>query len=182
MSLQVHPGVVCEHSSTLGVVVQERPVRRSSLLPNSGKMLLVLGCERSVLGTHRNSAAGGRPAIRGYRRSACPSAWSPIMAAVWRSEGRAPAEVVGARCTPPGQIPGPAARPASPLMRPGKRRTECALPRRRYCRRRSAGVRIEPRLCPCADGGGHTSRGPAGGAAELPSPDRHGPFHESKER
>ena len=27
---------------------------------------------------------------------------------------RAPAEVVGARCTPPGQIPGPAARPASP--------------------------------------------------------------------
>src|SRR5260370_40400346 len=35
-----------------------------NMLPNSGNKLLVFGCERSVSGTHRNSAAeGGGPAV-----------------------------------------------------------------------------------------------------------------------
>jgi hypothetical protein len=63
-----------------------------------------------------------------------------------------------------------------------KRRTECALPRWRYCRRRSAGVRLKPGPCLRADVGGH--RKPGDQQAEQRSGRLGSPwhFHESQGR
>ena len=77
--------------------------------PKSGNELLVSGCECSVSDTHRNSAAEGGQ-LPGLPEERMP-------AGLVLSRGRAhgariaaqPAEAVGARCKPPGQIPGLAA-------------------------------------------------------------------------
>jgi len=88
-----------------------------NMLSNSGNRLLVLGCERSVSDTHRNSAA------EGGQLPGLPEERMPVGLVV--THGRAhgariaaqPAEAVGARCTPPGQIAGLAAANAAAVTR-----------------------------------------------------------------
>ena len=88
-----------------------------NMTPNSGNRLLVFGCECSVSDTHRSSAAEGGQ-LPGLPEERMP-------AGLVLSHGRAhgariaaqPAEAVGARCTPPGQIPGLAAADAAVVTR-----------------------------------------------------------------
>ncbi len=85
--------------------------------PNSGNRLLVFGCECNVNDTHRNSAA------EGGQLSGLPEERMPVGLVL--IHGRAhgariaaqPAEAVGARCKPPGQIPGLAAANAAAASR-----------------------------------------------------------------
>ena len=76
---------------------------------NSGNELLVFGCECSVSHTHRNSAAEGGQ-LPGLPEERMPAGLVLIHG---RAHGARiavqPAEAVGARCKPPGQIPGLAA-------------------------------------------------------------------------
>ncbi len=89
----------------------------SNMLRDSGNMLLVTGWERSVQDRHRNPAANDgslpgatagaharRPGHRHRRGHGARSAAHP-------------AEAAGARCKPPGQVPGPAAADVEPVTR-----------------------------------------------------------------
>ena len=84
---------------------------------NSGNELLVFGCGCSVSDTHRNSAAeGGQlPGLPEERMAA------GLVLIHGRAHGARiaaqPAEAVGARCKPPGQIPGLAAANAAAVTR-----------------------------------------------------------------
>ncbi len=84
---------------------------------NSGNRLLVSGCERSVSYTHRSSAAEGGQ-LPGLPEERMPAG---LVVTHGRAHGARiaaqPAEAVGARCTPPGQIPGLAAANAAAVTR-----------------------------------------------------------------
>lgn len=84
---------------------------------NSGNKLLVFGCECNVSGTHRNSAAEGGQ-LPGLPEERMPAG---LVVTHGRAHGARiaaqPAEAVGARCTPPGQIPGLAAANAAAVTR-----------------------------------------------------------------
>ncbi len=88
-----------------------------NMLSNSGNRLLVFGCERSVSDTHRNSAAEGGQ-LPGLPEERMPAG---LVVTHGRAHGARiaaqPAEAVGARCTPPGQIPGLAAANAAAVTR-----------------------------------------------------------------
>src|SRR6266480_740662 len=77
--------------------------------PNSGKKLLVFGCGCNVNDTHRNSAAEGGQ-LPGLPEERMPAGLVLIHGRAHGARIAAqPAEAAGARCTPPGQIPGLAA-------------------------------------------------------------------------
>jgi hypothetical protein len=77
--------------------------------PNSGNELLVFGCECNVRDTHRNSAAEGGQ-LPGLPEERMPAGLVLIHGRAHGARIAAqPAEAVGARCKPPGQIPGLAA-------------------------------------------------------------------------
>src|ERR1700704_3644738 len=76
---------------------------------NSRKVLLVTGCERNVQGRYRNSAVKKRLTTRGYRRSARRRPGNRHRRGHGARSAAHPAEAVGARCKPPGQITGLAA-------------------------------------------------------------------------
>jgi hypothetical protein len=84
---------------------------------NSGNKLLVFGCVRSVSGTHRILAAEGGQ-LPGLPEERMPAG---LVVTHGRAHGARiaaqPAEAVGARCTPPGQIPGLAAANAAAVTR-----------------------------------------------------------------
>ena len=88
-----------------------------NMLSNSGNGLLVFGCERSVSDTHRNSAAEGGQ-LPGLPEERMPAG---LVVTHGRAHGARiaaqPAEAVGARCKPPGQIPGLAAANAAAVTR-----------------------------------------------------------------
>jgi len=88
-----------------------------NMLSNSGNRLLVFGCERSVSDTHRNSAAEGGQ-LPGLPEERMPAG---LVVTHGRAHGARiaaqPAEAVGARCTPPGQIAGLAAANAAAVTR-----------------------------------------------------------------
>ncbi len=87
------------------------------MLSNSGNRLLVFGCGRSVSGTHRNSAAEGGQ-LPGLPEERMPAGLVLIHGRAHGARIAAqPAEAVGARCTPPGQIPGLAAADAAAVTR-----------------------------------------------------------------
>jgi hypothetical protein len=76
---------------------------------NSGNKLLVFGCECNVRDTHRNSAAEGGQ-LPGLPEERMPAGLVLIHGCAHGARIAAqPAEAVGARCKPPGQIPGLAA-------------------------------------------------------------------------
>jgi hypothetical protein len=87
------------------------------MLSNSGNRLLVFGCERSVSDTHRNSAAEGGQ-LPGLPEERMPAG---LVITHGRAHGARtaaqPAEAVGVRCKPPGQIPGLAAANAAAVTR-----------------------------------------------------------------
>jgi hypothetical protein len=56
---QAGPGSCAMHSSTRAWLVRKAQFATISMLANSGKLLLVSGCRRSVRDTHRTSAAKG---------------------------------------------------------------------------------------------------------------------------
>ena len=88
-----------------------------NMLSNSGNRLLVFGCERSVSGTHRNSAAEGGQ-LPGLPEERMPAGLVLIHGRAHGARIAAqPAEAVGARCKPPGQIPGLAAANAAAVTR-----------------------------------------------------------------
>jgi hypothetical protein len=88
-----------------------------NLPSNSGNVLLVFGCECSVSGTHRNSAAEGGQ-LPGLPEGRMPAGLVLIHGRAHGARIAAqPAEAVGARCTPPGQIPGLAAADAAAVTR-----------------------------------------------------------------
>jgi hypothetical protein len=77
--------------------------------PNSGNRLLVFGCGCIVSDTHRNSAAEGGQ-LPGLPEERMPAGLVLIHGRAHGARIAAqPAEAVGARCKPPGQIPGLAA-------------------------------------------------------------------------
>ena len=84
---------------------------------DSGNRLLVFSCECSVSGTHRNSAAEGGQ-LPGLPEERMPAG---LVLTHGRAHGARiaaqPAEAIGARCTPPGQIPGLAAANAAAVTR-----------------------------------------------------------------
>ena len=84
---------------------------------DSGNRLLVFSCECSVRGTHRNSAAEGGQ-LPGLPEERMPAG---LVLTHGRAHGARiaaqPAEAIGARCTPPGQIPGLAAANAAAVTR-----------------------------------------------------------------
>jgi hypothetical protein len=85
--------------------------------PNSGNRLLVFGCECNVSGTHRNSAAEGGQ-LPGLPEERMPAGLVLIHGRAHGARIAAqPAEAVGARCEPPGQIPGLAAANAAAVTR-----------------------------------------------------------------
>jgi hypothetical protein len=88
-----------------------------NMLKNSGNMLLVFRCECNVSGTHRNSAAEGGQ-LPGLPEERMPAG---LVVTHGRAHGARiaaqPAEAVGARCKPPGQIPGLAAANAAAVTR-----------------------------------------------------------------
>ena len=85
--------------------------------PNSGNKLLVFGCECSVSGTHRNSAAEGGQ-LPGLPEERMPAGLVLIHGRAHGARIAAqPAEAAGARCKPPGQIPGLAAANAAAVTR-----------------------------------------------------------------
>jgi hypothetical protein len=98
-------------------------------------------------GDRRVDALGVRGAghrvVPGARCLAAAPAWEPLRLMAPR---RVVNRVVDFAC------------PAAPVNAVRKRRVECALRRWRYCRRRSAGVHLEFRLCSAADVGGTASR------------------------
>src|SRR5260370_24447398 len=59
MSRRRTPGSCAMHSSTRAWLVRKVQLATVSMLSNSGKLLLVFGCERNVKGTRRTSAAEG---------------------------------------------------------------------------------------------------------------------------
>ncbi len=84
---------------------------------NSGNELLVFGCECNVNDTHRNSAAEGGQ-LPGLPEERMPAGLVLIHGRAHGARIAAqPAEAVGARCTPPGQIPGLAAANAAAVSR-----------------------------------------------------------------
>lgn len=88
-----------------------------NMSPDSGNRLLVFGCERSVSGTHRNSAAEGGQ-LPGLPEERMPAGLVLIHGRAHGARIAAqPAEAVGARCTPPGQIAGLAAANAAAVTR-----------------------------------------------------------------
>jgi hypothetical protein len=88
-----------------------------NMLSNSGNRLLVFGCERNVNDTHRNSAAEGGQ-LPGLPEERMPAG---LVVTRGRAHGARiaaqPTEAVGARCKPPGQIPGLAAANAAAVTR-----------------------------------------------------------------
>ena len=88
-----------------------------NLPSNSGNRLLVFGCECNVSGTHRNSAAEGGQ-LPGLPEERMPAGLVLIHGRAHGARIAAqPAEAVGARCKPPGQIPGLAAANAAAVTR-----------------------------------------------------------------
>ena len=88
-----------------------------NMSPDSGNRLLVFGCERSVSDTHRNSAAEGGQ-LPGLPEERMPAGLVLIHGRAHGARIAAqPAEAAGARCTPPGQIPGLAAANAAAVTR-----------------------------------------------------------------
>ena len=84
---------------------------------NSGNELLVFGCECNVRHTHRNSAAEGGQ-LPGLPEERMPAGLVLIHGPAHGARIAAlPAEAVGARCKPPGQIPGLAAANAAAVTR-----------------------------------------------------------------
>jgi len=84
---------------------------------NSGNELLVFGCECNVNDTHRNSAAEGGQ-LPGLPEERMPAGLVLIHGRAHGARIAAqPAEAVGARCKPPGQIPGLAAANAAAVTR-----------------------------------------------------------------
>jgi hypothetical protein len=94
------------HISTRAWLVMKVQFATSRMLPNYGNLLLVFGCEYSLRDTHRNSAAEG-----GQLPGATGGAHAMALGMPH------PAEAVGARCKPPGQIPGLAAADAAAVTR-----------------------------------------------------------------
>ena len=85
--------------------------------PYSGNKLLVSGCGCSVSDTHRSSAAEGGQ-LPGLPEERMPAGLVLIHGRAHGARIAAkPAEAVGARCTPPGQIPGLAAANAAAVTR-----------------------------------------------------------------
>ncbi len=84
---------------------------------NSGSKLLVFRCECNVSATHRNSAAEGGQ-LPGLPEERMPAG---LVVTHGRAHGARiaaqPAEAAGARCKPPGQIPGLAAANAAAVTR-----------------------------------------------------------------
>ncbi|HMA09310.1 MAG TPA: hypothetical protein VKP68_15650, partial [Ramlibacter sp.] len=88
-----------------------------NMLPDSGNKLLVSGCGCSVGDTHRNSAAEGGQ-LPGLPEERMPAGLVLIHGRAHGARIAAqPAEAVGARGTPPGQIPGLAAADAAAVTR-----------------------------------------------------------------
>ena len=88
-----------------------------NMLSNSGNNLLVFGCECNVNDTHRNSAAEGGQ-LPGLPEERMPAGLVLIHGRAHGARIAAqPAEAVGARCKPPGQIPGLAAANAAAVTR-----------------------------------------------------------------
>ncbi len=84
---------------------------------NSGNKLLVSGCGCNVSGTHRSSAAEGGQ-LPGLPEERMPAGLVLIHGRAHGARIAAqPAEAVGARCKPPGQIPGLAAANAAAVTR-----------------------------------------------------------------
>ena len=84
---------------------------------DSGNRLLVFSCGCSVSGTHRNSAAEGGQ-LPGLPEERMPAGLVLIHGRAHGARIAAqPAEAVGARCKPPGQIPGLAAANAAAVTR-----------------------------------------------------------------
>jgi hypothetical protein len=83
---------------------------------NSGNRLLVFGCECNVSGTHRNSAAEGGQ-LPGLPEERMPVGLVLIHGRAHGAHCAQPAEAAGARCKPPGQIPGLAAANAAAVTR-----------------------------------------------------------------
>jgi hypothetical protein len=84
---------------------------------NSGNKLLVFGCECNVSDTHRNSAAEGGQ-LPGLPEERMPAGLVLIHGRAHGARIAAqPAEAAGARCKPPGQIPGLAAANAAAVTR-----------------------------------------------------------------
>src|SRR6266487_2031584 len=97
------------HSSARAWLVRKVRCAMINRLPDSGNELLVSRCERSVQDRHRNSAAKG-----GQLPGATGGAHAHGLVITHRRGHGArnvayPAEAAGARCKPPGQIPGLAA-------------------------------------------------------------------------
>jgi hypothetical protein len=85
--------------------------------PNSGNKLLVFECGCSVNDTHRNSAAEGGQ-LPGLPEERMPAGLVLIHGRAHGARIAAqPAEAVGARCMPPGQITGLAAANAAAVTR-----------------------------------------------------------------
>jgi hypothetical protein len=88
-----------------------------NMLSNSGNRLLVSGCERNVNDTHRNSAADAGQ-LPGLPEERMPAGLVLIHGRAHGARIAAqPAEAAGARCKPPGQIPGLAAANAAAVTR-----------------------------------------------------------------
>jgi hypothetical protein len=88
-----------------------------NMLSNSGNKLLVFRCGCSVSHTHRNSAAEGGQ-LPGLPEERMPAGLVLIHGRAHGARIAAqPAEAVGARCKPPGQIPGLAAANAAAVTR-----------------------------------------------------------------
>src|SRR5258708_30128430 len=105
------------HGSTRAWLVRQVQFATISMLSNSGKLLLVSGCGRRVRGTHRNSAAAGGQ-LPGLPEERVPVGLIIIMAVAHGARNAAcPAEAAGARCKPPGRIPGLAAADAAAVTR-----------------------------------------------------------------
>ena len=121
-SLRAEPGCLVSRSRggrTLAGAWLVRTARFATMNmpPDSGNKLLVSGCECNVSGTHRNSAAEGGQ-LPGLPEERMPAG---LVLAHGRAHGARsaaqPAEAVGARGTPPGQIPGLAAADAAAVTR-----------------------------------------------------------------
>ena len=113
---QAHLRVRATHSA-LAWLVRKVQFAIINMLLNSGKILLVTGCKRSVQDRHRNSAAndGSLPGATAGAHTRRPG--HRHRRGYGARSAAHPAEAAGAHCKPPGQIPGLAAADAEPVTR-----------------------------------------------------------------